>query len=1022
MKDWFRDNLKLSNRLIGSYDDKKDEYNITLDQPDIMTQTGGSTMQIANNSTTVSFKENVKGWVSFKSFIPEHANSCANEYYTFVDGDLWKHHIEVIDPITQLETHRNTFYGNFTPSSLNVILNEIPGSIKTFHTLNYEGTQSKIDEFREYDTFEPGTTIVRDSYSFIDPIDPNFSNQQIGYYNLKDIPGWYVNSITTDLEEGGVPEFIKKEGKWFNYIRGKTGSIIDHTSMTSNIQSGYNNANFAFQGIATASSVSIGGILGCMDPTMLNYNPLATSPDPSAPCIPSVSGCTDPNASSGYDPLANVDNGSCQYYGCMDPLALNYDPNATQDPSNVCIYCVYGCMDPTALNYNSSATCDDGSCAGCVYGCMDPTASNYDANATCDDGSCTYPVSGCTDPAACNYDPTATIDDGSCNYGGCMDAMACNYDASAICDDGSCLYCNDSSSNVMNFDNGTCNTGCIYCEMPILVSSSVTPTSITLNITPAPVNANTAVTIEYMYFLFPSSASTSPYPAGGGILQSVTTTNTTKTFGGLDPNTHYSVSIIAICQNNPTSVTSGSLYTGFVTSAAVISGCTDPNASNYDPTATVDDGSCLYNAGCTDPTALNYDPAAMVDDGSCTYCVYGCMIGSSNMGSQINSNYDSSATCACNSTDLAQGGVGPLDPSQDNDCCTACVYGCTDSTASNYDSTATCDDGSCVPFTFGCMHPSAMNYNASATADDDSCMFNGCTNPNATNYSFGDNTLGNTVTQTNDPYLPPGGPSNVTSGFAFDDGSCTYPTPGCTDTTATNYDPNAGVACNSNDPAQGGPGDPSFTSGYDPQFDNECCLCPCTDCCVDSINFEKTLPNSSTVPAYMGPNDPASFLGGNLGGNPLPAGDVIRINMSGTCAGGGTNTALFSTSTTAGCQNAANVPLNGYGFEITGPSGIVVFAMNSVGGGSSNIGIDTVDIQLMYTAQQLGTGIPTGGDGVYTVTFYNESMNCMSTNTGPAYCTSNSSSTFTLLAGCMIPAHPAYNPAANIPDSTMCTI
>ena len=30
MKDWFKDNLKLSNRIIGSYDDKKEEYNITL--------------------------------------------------------------------------------------------------------------------------------------------------------------------------------------------------------------------------------------------------------------------------------------------------------------------------------------------------------------------------------------------------------------------------------------------------------------------------------------------------------------------------------------------------------------------------------------------------------------------------------------------------------------------------------------------------------------------------------------------------------------------------------------------------------------------------------------------------------------------------------------------------------------------------------------------------------------------------------------------------------------------------------
>ena len=34
MKNWFKDNLKLSNRIIGSYDDKKDEYNITLRQND----------------------------------------------------------------------------------------------------------------------------------------------------------------------------------------------------------------------------------------------------------------------------------------------------------------------------------------------------------------------------------------------------------------------------------------------------------------------------------------------------------------------------------------------------------------------------------------------------------------------------------------------------------------------------------------------------------------------------------------------------------------------------------------------------------------------------------------------------------------------------------------------------------------------------------------------------------------------------------------------------------------------------
>ena len=47
-----------------------------------------------------------------------------------------------------------------------------------------------------------------------------------------------------------------------------------------------------------------------------------------------------------------------------------------------------------------------------------------------------------------------------------------------------------------------------------------------------------------------------------------------------------------------------------------ISGCMDPLASNYDQTATVDDGSCEY-LGCMNPLATNYDPTATIDDGSC---------------------------------------------------------------------------------------------------------------------------------------------------------------------------------------------------------------------------------------------------------------------------------------------------------------------------------------------------------------------------------------------------------------------
>ena len=49
-------------------------------------------------------------------------------------------------------------------------------------------------------------------------------------------------------------------------------------------------------------------------------------------------------------------------------------------------------------------------------------------------------------------------------------------------------------------------------------------------------------------------------------------------------------------------------------------GCTDPEASNFNPDANTDDGSCIYE-GCTDENACNYDSSAIVNDGSCEYVV-----------------------------------------------------------------------------------------------------------------------------------------------------------------------------------------------------------------------------------------------------------------------------------------------------------------------------------------------------------------------------------------------------------------
>jgi len=51
-------------------------------------------------------------------------------------------------------------------------------------------------------------------------------------------------------------------------------------------------------------------------------------------------------------------------------------------------------------------------------------------------------------------------------------------------------------------------------------------------------------------------------------------------------------------------------------------GCTDETADNYNPDATVNDGSCEYPdviLGCLDDDAINYNSDATIDDGSCEY-------------------------------------------------------------------------------------------------------------------------------------------------------------------------------------------------------------------------------------------------------------------------------------------------------------------------------------------------------------------------------------------------------------------
>ena len=227
----------------------------------------------------------------------------SNDYYTFKEGQLYQHHVEKDD--LQNDIPRNNFYGEQYISSVEVLLNDQPSIIKTYKTLNYEGTDSRII--------------------------PETSSFKSGYHNLQAKDGWFSTYIRTNENGGYVSEFVKKEGKWFNFIKGN--DIVNNEDIDTKL--------FTYQGLGKSINFQV-------DETLYNI----TTPTPPPPPPPPPTGTV----------------------GCMNPAALNYDPTATVDDPSLCQFVppppppppppipVPGCIDPSAINYDPLADVDDGSC------------------------------------------------------------------------------------------------------------------------------------------------------------------------------------------------------------------------------------------------------------------------------------------------------------------------------------------------------------------------------------------------------------------------------------------------------------------------------------------------------------------------------------------------------------------------------------------------------------------------------------------------------------------------------------
>ncbi len=131
----------------------------TIDDDDRITGEDGN--------ITIGYELDVKGWPSRYSFIPDAGISLGNKFFTFNEGKIYMHNSNAVP--------RNNFYDEQFNSTVEIIFNDNPSTVKEFLTLGYEGTE-----------------------------------------------GWTVSKIDTESEDTFIETnnfpFISKEGKWFKPI------------------------------------------------------------------------------------------------------------------------------------------------------------------------------------------------------------------------------------------------------------------------------------------------------------------------------------------------------------------------------------------------------------------------------------------------------------------------------------------------------------------------------------------------------------------------------------------------------------------------------------------------------------------------------------------------------------------------------------------------------------------------------------------------------------------------------------
>ena len=559
---------------------------------------------------------------------------------------------------------------------------------------------------------------------------------------------------------------------------------------------------------------------GCLDPNGLNYDSTAYFPGPCT--YPACGGLLSDTVQQTCLPTGqtlvqffwqnDISNGNCNpvrfwYWNenGVGPFQYGLGPNQ----QDFAVYAGNGQMPP---NWSVEH-----------YGMVEFADSTFSDTMAYTPTSC---IAGCTDPTQPTYNPWATFDDGSC--------------AGTTCDTNTTYQI----TMEITFDNWPSETGWSITSGGYGVLQEELPGAYNFN--------DIGQTYTYNFCVDQTAGFeliiTDTY--GDGMAG-------TTSGGSLD-----GMVVIYDClgdtiwwMDNPgfgNVLYSGQQFGVPCLSSPPIYGCMDDDYQEYNPLATIDDGSCvnLHIYGCTDSSAFNYNPNATINDivPDCQYQLWigdagGDGWGNSYIGVYQNGINFGTFTMGPGSYQdsfllVLDAGIpvnvyyfevgGPQQPPEEvqfqtwhnsfkltNADGVVLMHEGVNPFANNgqgalqsfsspfwvtYSAVPFCGDY-CIPTILGCMDSLAFNYDSTANVDDGSCIpyILGCMNVFAINY----NPLANVDDGSCIPFIngcTDSTADNYNSFANFDDGSCYYI--GCMDTVACNFDITATVNNGCQYPAQ----------------------------------------------------------------------------------------------------------------------------------------------------------------------------------------------------------------------------